>query len=390
MSERLKWLFRLGCFSLVVALIVVAVLSLSVRRYALFNGFSELVQGGDPGLNPAERLFLQTYLSSRTEQLEKPAGDGMTPVTFTVSPGESADQIAANLLSQGLLEDADLFVRYARYHDLDSQLQAGEFVLSPQMTIPELATALTQAFAREVELRFVEGWRLEEMVDYLAENKRAMIDAAEFQAIVQRKRDLDLARYDFLASLPAESSLEGYLFPDTYRVPLDADAAYLVDLMLENFGRRVTPAMRQAFGGHGLSLREAVTLASIVEREAVVAEERPLIAGVFYNRLAQEMKLEADPTAQYALGYQPDSGSWWKSPLTLEDLAVDSPYNTYRVVGLPPGPIANPSLSSLGAVAEPAGGDYLFFVVDCTSDQPGAHVFSKSYEEHLVNVGHCR
>jgi UPF0755 protein len=137
-------------------------------------------------------------------------------------------------------------------------------------------------------------------------------------------------------------------------------------------------------------VHEAVTLAAIVEREAVVATERPIIAGVFYNRLAQGIKLEADPTVQYPLGYQPDSDSWWKSPLFLVDLEMDSPYNTYRYGGLPPGPIANPSLSSLEAVAFPAATEFIFFVADCEAAVPGSHAFSITYEEHLANVQRCR
>jgi UPF0755 protein len=322
--------------------------------------------------------------------LARPAGDGSLPVSFSVAPGETADSIAANLAAAGLLNDTELFRNYVRYHGLDSGLEAGDFLLSPQMTIPELADALTEGVLREVDLRFLEGWRLEEMANYLATVNAARIEADEFLAITQRQIPFDLSGYDFLASLPPDATLEGFLFPDTYRVPPDADAAYLVDKMLQNFGSRVTPAMRQAYGFYGLNVREAVTLASIVEREAVVAAERPLMAGVFLNRLAQEMKLEADPTVQYALGYDADSGKWWKNPLYLDDLALDSPYNTYVSYGLPPGPIANPGLASLQAVAEPAQTEFIFFVVDCTAATPGSHVFSVTFEEHLANVQRCR
>lgn len=345
---------------------------------------------GRSGLNIAQRIYLQVYLDSRTEELAQPAGSGNLPVSFSIAPGETADSIVANLAAAGLLNDTELFGNYVRYHGLDSGLEAGDFLLSPQMTIPELAEALTEGKLREIDLRLLEGWRMEEMANYLATVNAAQIDADEFLAIARRQAPFDLSGYDFLASLPPEATLEGFLFPDTYRVPPDADAAYLVDKMLQNFGSRVTPAMRQAYGFYGLNLREAVTLASIVEREAVVHEERPLIANVFLNRISQEMKLEADPTVQYALGYDAASGKWWKNPLTLDDLAFDSPYNTYVAPGLPPGPIANPGLASLQAVAEPAQTDYIFFVVDCTAVTPGSHVFSVTYEEHLANVQRCR
>jgi UPF0755 protein len=335
-------------------------------------------------------LYLQAYLTANAAALEEPAGSGFTPVPFTIAPGESADTIAANLAATDLLNNTELFLNYLSYYGLDAQLEAGDFVLDPQQTIPQLATTLTRAVAQEVDLRFVEGWRLEQMADYLADNPTANIDAAQFLAIVQRQAAFDLTPYSFLADLPANSSLEGFLFPDSYRVPREADAVYLVDLMLRTFERRVTPAMRQGYQAQGLTIYQAVTLAAIVEREAVVATERPIIAGVFYNRLAQGMRLEADPTVQYPLGYQPESGSWWKSPLYLVDLENDSPYNTYRYAGLPPGPIANPSLSSLEAVAFPATTPFIFFVVDCTSSVSGSHAFSVTYEEHLANVQRCR
>ncbi len=379
-----RWLWRLAFFFMVLA-------SCAVATFVLLDRYQQ-VQGTavNPNLNPLERLYLENYLTTHEPQLSQPAGSVTTPVRFTITLGESAEAIAANLVELGALDDRQLFVNYLRYYGLDSQLEAGEFTLSPQLTVPQLAQTLTAAYAQDVELRFLEGWRSEEMARYLAKTTPANIDAAAFTAIVEKKTAFDLTAYDFLVSLPVDTSLEGYLFPDTYRVPVDADAVYLVDAMLRNFGQRVDPTMRQQFGAQGLTMHQAVTLASIVEREAVVAEERPLIAGVFYNRLAQEMRLETDPTVQYALGYQADADSWWKSPLTLTDLQVDSPYNTYQVVGLPPGPIANPGLSSLQAVANPQGSNYIFFVVDCTAVTPGVHAFSVTFEEHLANVQRCR
>ncbi len=345
--------------------------------------------GGSDSLNPVERVYLDTYLSGKAEALNQPAGSGVNPVNFTVAPGQTADQIAQNLANNGLVDDTELFLNYARYHGLDAQLEAGEFGLSPRMTIPEIATTLTNAIPREVEVRFLEGWRLEEMAASLAVTQPAQAHADTFLAIAQRRAAFDVSQYDFLVSLPPDATLEGFLFPDTYRLPLDADAAYLVDVMLRNFGERVTPTMRQAFGANGLTLRQAVTLASIVEREAVNAAERPSIASVFYNRLALGMRLEADPTVQYAIGQLAGSDEWWPSPLMLADLEFNSPYNTYVYAGLPPGPIANPGLASLTAVAEPAQTDFIFFVADCTSGD-GRHNFSVTYEEHLAYVQQCR
>jgi UPF0755 protein len=171
---------------------------------------------------------------------------------------------------------------------------------------------------------------------------------------------------------------------------VDADAAFLIGLMLDNFDAKVDASMRQSFGSQGLSVYDAVTLASIVQREAVLAEERPLMVGVFLNRLNQGMLLQADPTVQYAVGFQSDTGRWWKSPLSQADLEIDSMYNTYRYPGLPPGPIANPSLGALGAVADPAVTDFQFFVVDCNSETIGKHVFSRTFDEHVARVEACR
>jgi UPF0755 protein len=382
------WIFRGGLLLLVMVFCLTAVFILYARWLNSGQGGVRL-EGGGAHLTPVERLYLQTYLAARAEQLQMPVGAGGT-VPFTITPGQSANDIAANLTAVGLMPDAELFLSYLRYFGLDSRLEAGDFLLDPAWTLPELAVALTNAQAREITLRFIEGWRLEEMADSLRQLQPAHIDADAFQAIARRQAPFDLSRYDFLASLPPEATLEGYLFPDTYRVPLDADAAYLIDLMLTNFGNQVTPDMRQAFGAQGLSLREAVTLASIVQREAVVAEERPLIASVFYNRLHADMLLQADPTVQYAVGYQPDQQTWWKTPLFLADLQLDSPYNSYVYSGLPPGPIANPSLSSLQAVATPMETDFLFFVASCDGLAPGSHLFSVTYEEHVANVEKCR
>jgi UPF0755 protein len=224
-----------------------------------------------------------------------------------------------------------------------------------------------------------EGLRSEEVA--LVMERGGIVKAEDF------RRALASEAYDFafLAERPPGAGLEGYLFPATYGFSRGVPAEEVVRRMLAAFDAQVTPELRQAIQASGLTLHEAVTLASIVEREAVRPEERPLIAGVFLNRLRLGMPLGADPTVQYALANDPASVErfgFWKQGLTTEDLQVDSPYNTYVNGGLPPGPIANPGLASLEAVAHPAQTSYLYFV----ARQDGSHVFAETLEEHLRNV----
>ena len=382
-------LLRLALVGLVAVACGTAALLLSANWFAGRGGVR--IEGGSPDLSLPQRIYLQTWLGSRAKQLQQPAGSGDTAVSFTIAPGESAGTIAANLAQMGLLNDPELFLNYAHYYGLDAQLEAGTYLVDPRQTIPQLAVALTQAPVNfEVTVSFIPGWRLEQMAESLAAIRPGNIDPGEFLAIAQRRAPYDVSRYDFLADLPPEAALEGYLFPDTYALPVEATAVDLIDAMLTRFGEQVTPDVRQGMAAQGLTLREGVTLASIVQREAVLAEERPLIAGVFLNRLRQNNLLQADPTVQYALGRQPD-GVWWKSPLSLEDLQIDSPYNSYLYPGLPPGPIASPPLDTLRAVAFPAQTDYFFFVADCDDTAaPGSHKFSVTFEEHLANVEQCR
>jgi len=345
-------------------------------------------EGEAVNLGTVERFFLSTYLTANASKLEEPAGAGNSPVEITIMPGESAEDITDKLGQSGIVKDRTLFSNYIKFFGIDSRLEAGTYILSPRMTVPELASTLTKAVASEVLVTFIEGWRYEEIIDYLSESQFANIDPLAFRAIVERRSPLDLSVFGFLASLPAQATLEGYLFPDTYRLSVDAVAADLVTEMLSNFDRRFDIGSRRQIASRGLTVHQAVTLASIVEREAVVPFERPTIAGVYLNRLNLNMLLQADPTTQYAVSNH-DTG-WWKSPLTVEDLASESAYNTYVSAGLPPGPIANPGLAALLAVVTPEQTQYLFFVAECLSEVEGTHDFSYSYEEHLAKVEGCR
>jgi UPF0755 protein len=175
--------------------------------------------------------------------------------------------------------------------------------------------------------------------------------------------------------------LEGFLFPDTYDLSRNINVDDFIKTILDRFEEQVTPEIRQGFSRQGLNLEEGITLASIIQREAMVDEELPIIASVFYNRLGKGMKLDSDPTVQYALGYDKTNKTWWTNPLSLDDLKVDDQYNTYLNKGLPPGPIDSPGIAALKAVAFPASTPYYYFRAAC--DNSGRHVFSETFDEHL-------
>jgi UPF0755 protein len=338
----------------------------------------------NPSLNPAEAAALGVYLGFKQSDLSTPGGSDPSPIAIEILPGHTASDIADMLLSNGLISDGELFRNYLRYYALDSQLEAGNYQLNASMTIPEIALALTDATASEITVRIIEGWRREQVAQYIDLQTNFPFSGADLIANTGPGSP-SLAGSGLVSVIPAGASLEGFLFPDTYRILPDATAADLVAKMLANFEAKVTPQMQVDAAGRGLSLFQVVTLASIVEREAIVADERPMIASVYLNRLARSIKLEADPTVQYAMGYQSATDEWWNLNLTQADYSnVDSPYNTYLYPGLPPGPIANPGLDSIMAVIYPAQSDYIFFRAAC--DGSGRHRFAITFEEHVSNA----
>jgi UPF0755 protein len=335
---------------------------------------------------------METYLNANEDALYLPTSVDQRPVRFEVAPGTPARTIAKQLVSAGLITDDLLFEAYVRVNGLANQLEAGTFILNPSMTMVEIVEILQHSEATSVTITMPEGWRLEQVAEYLEQAKifddPAAVETYRTQAMTGDLTGLDPSSYPFLQDRPAGTSLEGYLFPDTYEIP--AAGATPVDVLsrqLDIFAERVVPAYESAIasGTTTLDLYSVLTLASIVEREAVVPEERADIAGVYLNRLAQGIRLEADPTVQYAMGYQADSGQWWKTPVFLEEYSsVISPYNTYLNDGLPPGPIASPGLDSIEAVLNPSQHDYVYFVA--LPDGSGKHVFASTFEEHLQNV----
>ncbi len=265
--------------------------------------------------------------------------------------------------------------------------------------------ALKQTPGEEVTITLIEGWRLEQMVGYLGTTKLTM-NLDEFAALARTPPADLIAKYDFLAGLPAGRSLEGYLYPDTYRIDANATAREVIEKLLDTFGLRLTQEIRDGIAAQGLTIDQAVTLASIVEREAVLDTERPIIAGVYLNRINKPKAetvglLQADPTLQYALATAafgsrpvPDWGqiTWWSALQTggkevvLPDALAG--YQTYKVKGLPPTPISAPRIASIAGVAAPdTASGFLYFVAGCPSGvRDGSHYFAKTLAEQNANI----
>lgn len=329
-----------------------------------------------------QQFALSMYLNIRAGDLTAPAGKDKTPIEFTIAPNETIGEVSNQLLSLHLIIDADLFRRYLQYNGQDAGVEAGKFELNQAMNIPEVAQALQTGKIEEVSVTIPEGKRIEEVAEIVA--GQVPITATEFMALAKDPGPWK-AQYPFLNELPPKATLEGYLFPDTYSLPKDKVSAHdLINRMLINFNAKVTQQMRADIQTSGRTLFDVIRLASIVEREAVVADERPRIAGVYSNRLTASMALDADPTVQYALGSTREPGHWWPQ-ITQDDYqAVQSPYNLYLNPGLPPGPIANPGFSSIKAAAYPEKNDFYFFRAACAQD--GTHQFAKTIEEQIAHA----
>ncbi len=284
--------------------------------------------------------------------------------------GASFRAASDSLVSRGVIRSSLLFRLYATWSRHDRRIKPGTYVLRPGASYASLADALVSGKGIVHVVTIVEGWELRQIVPQLA---RALGTPVDSVAAAVRDTSL-LHRLD-----DPTPTLEGYLFPATYTFPDGTSARAAVAQMVARFEQAWRPEWNDRLQALALKRHDAVTLASIVEREAVRAEERPAIAAVYYNRLRKGMRLESDPTVQYALGHH-------TSRVLYRDLDVDSPYNTYRHTGLPPGPIGSPGAPSLAAAVNPAHVPYLFFVA-----QPdGHHEFRTSFAQHLQAVRESR
>ena len=382
----LRTIFRLIVFVIAIAAIVVI---LGAGYWAFTSQTEETAASislGDASVAHSpqniEEFILGFYLQTQSDTINTAVSDDPSIVDFTVEIGETAASIAGRLQEQSLINDADLFRLFLRYNGLDASLEAGDYELRRNMNMREIAEALQKASFEEVAVTIPEGWRAEQVAELLTNQN--IMDGVVFLAAVRQGTGVD---HPLLADRPAGASYEGYLFPDTYRLPAKASPEDLISRMLDNMASKIPANAVELAAAQGYTFYEMLTVASIVEREAVIPDERPTIASVYLNRLAQGMPLQADPTVQYAMGYQTDTGQWWKTPVTLEEYSqVNSPYNTYLNYGLPPGPISNPGASAINATLQPEQTDYLFFM-GCGGE--GRHLFAVDFATHEVNVAAC-
>jgi UPF0755 protein len=309
------------------------------------------------------------------------------PVMFTIKPGETVNQVADNLEKAGLINSAFFFSTRLRFMGVEDQIQAGTFQITPGMDTDALIRLLTTAVVeRGIRFTVIEGMRAEEIAEKLG--AEGVVSPTEFTRLTTTPEGAAQYSDDFVASSgkPADKGLEGFLFPDTYEVKQSGsdNSDAVIKVMLSTMAERFTPEMRaelakRQVNDHPATVYDALTIASIVQREGVVKEELADIAAVFWNRVDRGMLLNADPTTQYALG---KPGDWWPQ-LNLDPNTVDHPYNTYKIVGMPPGPIANPGLDAIRATVYPSQNNYLYFVAK--NDGSNTHAFAETLEEHERN-----
>ena len=294
---------------------------------------------------------------SLSYQVYTPVSSQSQPVTVTVSQGESAKEVSTDLAARGLIRSAVVFEYYLRFSGAGPRIEAGQHKLDKNMNMPRMADALSVTVADQVTVTIPEGYTVAKTAE--AVEQAGFGKAADYVAAA---KDSAAWKNDFLAGRPPNADLEGYLYPETYSLNKGATVRDLIQRQLDQFGKVYSADLRsrtaQAVPGRpAQTVSSIVILASIVEREANRDGDRPKVCEVYYNRLAQGMPLQADATVLYALGV-------WKKQVLLEDLKVQSPYNTYLHPGLPPGPIANPGAASIKACIDPDKNNYVYYFTD--------------------------
>ncbi len=305
-----------------------------------------------------------------------------TPANFNgqkeikVTKGETLKQISQDLNKQGIIKSQKAFMLYVFLRGKQSSLQAGVYAFKPINIISLTKKLIKGKTNAEISLRFIEGWTIKDIANYLAKQK--ITDCGS----CYKNNFLDIAKvnnfknnYSFLANLPSQS-LEGFIFPDTYRFYKDATPNDILKKALDNFEKKLTPALRTEIAAQGKSLYDVIIMASIIEKEVPEEADRKIVSGILWKRLKKKIPLQVDSSLKYIIGKKD------KPALTLEELKIDSPYNTYKYRGLPPTPICNPGESAIRAAVYPKKSDYWYYL----STKNGKTIFSKTLDEHNRNV----
>lgn len=318
----------------------------------------------------------------------RPSVQGEQDISIVVQRGSEIAAIASQLEEKGIIRNANAFKIYLKWMGEGSRFQAGKYSFRPGVEYKEIITKLNKGdVTLEEMIRFTipEGYTVEQITNKLSQD--GIVDKKYFLQLANDTTWLQ-STASIATQIPKDDKLkqrlEGYLFPGTYELRKDGTEEDIITRMIEETEKRLSQASatwESDLKARGLTLHELITIASLVEKEAAIDAERPLIAGVIGNRLAKGMRLQIDSSVQYVLDKP-------KKRLYYKDLKIDSPYNTYKIDALPPGPIASPSTASIQAVLRPAHSDYLYYVVK--EDGTRTHLFAKTYAEHLRNIRKSR
>ncbi len=306
-------------------------------------------------------------------QIKTPLNPYGSMTTFRVEKGENVIEIGKSLEKDEIMSNWIYFAIYTWFKRGASSLQAGEYELGPQMNIPEIVEKITHGEIKSPEKRItiIEGWTNKEIAQYL--EKEGLVNADEFLGLVDNPNSN--REYDFLKDKSDDVGLQGYLFPDTYRVYRDASTQDIVEKMLDNFDRKLDQDLRTEIVSQKKTIFEIVTMASLLEKEARTFEDKRIIAEIFYKRIKADLPLQSCASVEYILGTK-------KRILSTQDTKVESPYNTYLYKGLPPSPICNPGLDSIKAAIYPKTTSYWYFL---STKDDGTIIYSETAEEHKLN-----
>lgn len=305
-------------------------------------------------------------------QISAPFSSTEKKIPFTIAFGSGVHKISGDLFSSGIIRSKFWFETYIWRKKLDRNFSTGIYELSPNMSIRQIVAMLTNPGGSELEITIIEGWNNREIADYLESAGLSIKES--FLNVVGSNLGAYAADYDFLHDKPKSADLEGYLFPDTYRVYKNSTADQIARKMLNNFGYKLSNDLRESIKHQNKTIFEIVTLASILEKEVITSEEKKMVADIFYKRLRDGIAMQSDATINYI------TGKGLTRP-TIDDLAVDNLFNTYKYSGLPPGPISNPGMESIEAAISPTPNPYYYFL----TTQDGTVIYSKTYSEHLAN-----